>query len=95
MNELHRIILTLRLLPAKLTYEWAAVLLGVGKDDMPILVKAGLIKPLGRPADSSVKYVATIEILRLSKDLDFLNRATRAIYEFWAKKNANRHSKKP
>src|ERR1051326_431590 len=69
---------TLRL-PARLNQEEVAVLTGIQKHDVPVLVKNGLLKPLGGGPRNSVKYFATVEILKKCHDVLWLDRVTKAI----------------
>jgi len=41
----------------------------------PFLVRAGRLKPLGKPAPDAWKWFATVELGRLSPDADWLGRA--------------------
>ena len=66
-------------LPARLNGEQAAVVLGFPSHDIPLLVRAGLLKPLGGGARNCVKYFAAIEIEEFSHDRKWLDRATRAV----------------
>jgi len=79
-----------RRLPARLTPEQVAPLLGFSAHDIPVLVKAKLLKPLGNPAQQAVKYFAAADIEKCSLDSNWLNRATRAIYNCWASQNRQR-----
>ena len=86
MNE-PKSILQLSRLPARLNAPQTAEVLGFLEHDIPVLIAAGLLKPLGRPAPNANKWFATKEILDLAEDLNWLSRATRAIYEFHQKRN--------
>ena len=77
-------------LPARLTAEQAAWVLNCQAHDIPALVAAKLLKPLGNPAQNSVKFFATSDILELAKDRNWLVRVTSAIYQHWQGKNAKR-----
>jgi len=59
----------LRLPPARVVAEEAAWLLGFAPHDIPLLVNAGLLKPLGQPPASGTKYFATAMLLKLRDDL--------------------------
>ena len=59
----------LRLPPARVVAEEAAWLLGFAPHDIPLLVNAGLLKPLGHPPASGTKYFATAMLLKLRDDL--------------------------
>ena len=63
-----RDLLNLRRLPAMLNMQQAAVILGVGEHDMPALIRAGLLEPLGQPPCNAVKYFAGIQILEMAGD---------------------------
>ena len=87
-------LLSLARLPGRLTGDQAASLLGFMPHDLPILTKARLLMPLGRPPQQAVKYFSSVEIEKCAKDPDWLNRATRAIYQHWINQNRKR-SKEP
>ena len=79
--------------PARLLSEDVAKLLGFKKHDIPILVKARLLDPLGNPARNTVKYFAASIVETLGKDAKWLGNATKAVNRFWAKQNAKRKEK--
>jgi hypothetical protein len=79
--------LDLHHLPARLCLWQAAVLLGMSEVHIPILVAAGLLKPLGDPPLNAPKYFARNYILRLSDDERWLGRASNAIVKHWASRN--------
>jgi hypothetical protein len=60
--------LNLRNLPARLTAEEAAWFLGFAPHAIPILVAAGLLKPLGQPAPNANKHFATATLCELKQD---------------------------
>lgn len=66
-------------LPARLTINPAGDLLGFQPYEMGILLKAKLLKPLGSPAQNGHKYFAKTDILRLTLDRDWLDKATRIV----------------
>ena len=74
--------------PARLNAEQVAYVLNCQPHDVPILVAARLLKPLGNPAPNGVKYFATLELLELVKDRTWLARMTNALNQHWQKKNA-------
>jgi hypothetical protein len=57
--------LNLKVTPARLTAEEAAWYLGFQAHEIPILVAKGLLKPLGRPPTTGVKYFATTVLAEL------------------------------
>ena len=75
-------------LPARLTAEQAAWVINCQPHDVPILVAARLLKPLGNPLPSSVKYFAALELLELVKDRVWLAKVTNALNQHWQNKNA-------
>ena len=70
-------------LPARLNQEETARYLGFAAHDIPALTAAGLLKPLGRPTQNSVKYFATVELERLRADWKWLSKATEAAQARW------------
>ena len=76
--------------PARLTAEQVAWTLNCSAHDIPILVAAQLLNPLGSPAPNGVKYFATAEILELAADRHWLSRATKAIHQHWHGRNQRR-----
>jgi len=55
-------------LPARLTAEQVAWVINCQPHDVPVLVVARLLKPLGNAPPNSVKYFATAELLELMQD---------------------------
>jgi hypothetical protein len=75
---------------ARLSTEEAAKLLGFPAHDIPVLVQAKLLKPLGSPAPNAPKYFAKCEVQALANDPAWLDKATRAVSKFWKEKNRRR-----
>jgi hypothetical protein len=75
-------------LPARLTAEQAAWVLNCQPHDVPALMAAKLLKPLGNPPPNGIKFFATADILELTKDRNWLVRMSATIYQHWQKKNA-------
>ena len=71
--------LTATRLPGRLVSEDAAALLGFKAHDIPALVYAGLLKPLGGGPRNCVKYFATRTILALAEDERWLAKASLAV----------------
>lgn len=69
--------------PARLTSEQAAWVLNCRPHDVPILVAARLLKPLGDPEPNSVKYFATVDLLELADNRVWLGKATAAMSRHW------------
>jgi hypothetical protein len=87
-EDQHRFLSLLGQLPARLTAEQAAWVLNCQPHDVPVLVVARLLKPLGNPLPNSVKYFASVDVLELAKDPAWLGKITNAVNLHWRKKNA-------
>ena len=87
-DDQHRFLTLLGQLPARLTAEQAAWVLNCQAHDIPALVAAKLIKPLGNPPANGIKFFATADVLEASKDRHWLTRMSATIYQHWQKKNA-------
>jgi hypothetical protein len=77
-------------LPARLTVEQAAWILNCQAHDIPVLVAARLLKPLGNPPANGVKYFACAVVLESTKDPTWLAKVTNAIHIYWRNKNARK-----
>lgn len=86
-DDQHRFLHVLGQVPARLTAEEAAWVLGCQHHDIPILVVARLLKPLGTPAPNAVKYFAAVDVLANAKDRVWLTKATHTIGRHWQSKN--------
>ena len=75
-------------LPARLSAEQAAWVLNCQPHDIPPLIAARLLKPLGNPAANSFKYFATADLLEQMQDRNWLVRVTNTIYTHWQGRNA-------
>lgn len=89
-----RELLNLRRLPAMLTLAQTAVLLNRGEHDIPVLVRAGLLTPLGDPPPNAVKYFATVDVLEVAEDRKTLCRICAVLAEYWREKNALRSNRR-
>ncbi len=87
-EDLHRFLTLLGQPPARLTAEQTAWVLNCQPHDVPILVAARLLKPLGNPPPNSVKFFATSEVLEQAKNPAWLARVTNALNQHWQRKNA-------
>ena len=76
--------------PARLTAEQAGWVLNCQAHDVPILVAARLLKPLGNPAPNAIKFFATSDVLELAKDRNWLVKITAAINGHWRQQNLAR-----
>jgi len=92
-EDQHRFLMLLGQLSARLTAEQTAWALNCQPHDVPVLVSARLLKPLGNPAANSIKFFATADVLELAKDRNWLVRATNAISQHWHGKNARKKNR--
>lgn len=76
--------------PARLDAAQAAEILGFKPHDIPILVSAGLLEPLGNPADNAVKFFPAVKVFALFYEDKWLHKATDVLYGHWKTKNANK-----
>jgi len=91
-DDQHKFLTLLGQLPARLTAEQAAWVLNCQPHDIPALVTARLLKPLGNPAANSIKFFATADLLESTQDRNWLVRVTCTIYQHWHAKNAHQKS---
>ena len=91
-DDQHRFLMLLGQLPARLTAEQAAWVLNCQPHDVPVLVAARLLKPLGSSAPNSVKYFAASEVLELAKDGSWLAKVTNAVSQHWKAKNLRKNA---
>ncbi len=82
--------LGLKTLPARLTTQQAAWVLGFSVYEIPMLVSRGLLKPLGRPARNGQKFFLTATLEELRRDERWFGRASDAVVEHWRQKNTGR-----
>ena len=90
MNNECRALLSLVTLPARLNRTQTADYLGFEPDHITLLIKAGLLKPLGRPKPNSDKYFAAAKLAELRQDEQWLSRATQFISQHYNDKNARK-----
>ena len=86
-EDQHRFLALLGQLPARLTVEQVAWVLNCQAHDVPTLVAARLLKPLGNPPPNGIKFFATVEVLELSRDRGWLAKATNAVNLHWRDQN--------
>lgn len=90
MNPERAQFLNLKRTPARLGMEEAAWHLGFLPHEIPVLMAARLLKPLGAPAVNGGKYFATVELDRLALDAAWLAKASDAIVKYWRLKNSRK-----
>lgn len=89
-EDQHRFMMAHGKLPARLLAEQAAWVLGFGAHEIPLLVSARLLKPLGKPPTTGTKYFATVDLEALREDTRWLAKASDCIVHYWRSKNAAR-----
>ena len=96
MNEEQRRFLSLLgQVPARLTAEQVAWVLNCQPHDVPILVAARLLKPLGNPAANGIKFFAASELLELAQDRAWLVKVTNAVIQHWQENKASKKNCPP
>ena len=80
-------ILLVSRLPARLAPEKVAEVLGFSTYEISVLMSTGMLKPLGRPAPNAHKYFCALEIVELSLNHEWLDKATRMVSKHWHNKN--------
>jgi hypothetical protein len=91
-EDQQRFLAMLGKIPARLVSEQVAWILNCQSHDVPVLVAARLLKPLGNPSVNGVKFFAASDILELSNDRMWLSKMTNSICQHWQKKNSGRQS---
>jgi hypothetical protein len=82
----------LRRLPARIGRVEVCYLLKCNDHDIPILMRTGLLKPMGRPKQNGRKMFRTKEVLELSENPGWLSKITNAISEAIKDNNNARNS---
>ena len=75
-------------LPVRLNAKQAGWVLNCQPHDIPALVAARLLKPLGNPSANGIKYFATADLPEIAKDRAWLVKMTTIINTHWQKRNA-------
>lgn len=76
--------------PGRIDSQRTSALLGFAEHDIPVLVAARLLKPLGKPSQNGVKWYSTEYIVELSRDREWLDKATASVQRYWKDKRARR-----
>jgi hypothetical protein len=82
--------LSWKVIPARLDATQTAWFLGFEPHEVPMLIAAGLLKPLGHPARNSTKFFATETLEQFRRDEKWPARASDAIRDYWRKRNGRR-----
>ena len=78
---------------ARFTVEQTAWAFNFQPHDIPILVAARLLKPLGSPPRNGPKVFAAVEVINLAKDIPWLAKATNVVHQHWRKKNQRKNNR--
>jgi hypothetical protein len=89
-HALRSFLCTCTRLPARLSVQEAAILLGFNDHDVRLLVAADLLKPLGDPAKNSPKFFAAVDVVEKAADPGWLSKATKIVARHWKQRNAAR-----
>jgi hypothetical protein len=92
-DEQHRFLTLLGRLPARLTVEQAAWVLNCQVHDIPVLVAARLLKPLGNPPPNGVKFFAALDVEEFSRDKAWLIKMTQAVNQHWRNQNLRKKAR--
>ena len=92
-DDQHRFLSLLGQLPLRLTAEQAGWVLNCQTHDIPALVNARLLKPLGNPSRNGAKYFSTADVLETAKDRTWLVKISNAISLHWQHQNARKNGR--
>jgi len=67
-------------------------MLGFLPHELSILMRMGLLKPLGDPSPNGHKFFSSDELKTLAADRRWLDKATRVVTRFWQTKNQKRQT---
>jgi len=79
--------LNLQNYPARMRVEEVAWYLGFATYEITILMAEGLLKPLGRPPATGVKYFSTAALEEMRRDQKWLARASDCVVQYWKGRN--------
>ena len=77
-------------LPARIDVTQTAKLLGFAEHDIPVLMAARKLIPLGDPAPNAPKWFAAIEVIQLATDKEWLHKASKEVSKYWRYKRERR-----
>ncbi len=89
-DDQHRFLSLAGQMPVRVNSEQAGWVLNCQPHDIPALIAARLLKPLGNPAQNSTKFFCTVDILEAAKDRAWLVKMTTAINNHWQHQNARK-----
>ena len=91
-DDQQRFLSLLNQLPARLTVKQSGWVLNCQPHDIPALMAARLLKPLGNPSQNSVKFFAAVDVLELLRDRSWLHKMTQVINQHWQQQNARKRA---
>jgi hypothetical protein len=94
MNPERKDFLNLHSKPGKFSAEEAGWYLGFTTHEIPMLTAAGLLKPLGEPAENGCKFFAASDLDKLKQDAAWLAKACNTVVKYWKNRNLQRTAKK-
>jgi hypothetical protein len=94
MNPERSQLLNLRRTPARLNSEEAAWYLGFLPHEIPILLAAKVLKPLGNPPITGCKYFSSTALDKLRQDEHWLAKASDSIVKYWREKNRRKTARR-
>jgi hypothetical protein len=89
-DDQHRFLSLLGQLPVRLNAEQAGWVLNCQPHDIPALIHARLLKPLGNPSANGTKYFATADLLEIAKDRAWLVKMSTVINMHWHRQNSRK-----
>jgi hypothetical protein len=63
---------------------------GFADTDIPVLVRARLLRPIGNPGPTSPRYFSAVEVRDLAASREWLDKAQRATSQHWQQRNRAR-----
>lgn len=79
-----------RKLAARINVKEVSEIVGCTEEDATLLMKANLLKPLGKPVQNGVKWFSAVEIVQLAADRRWLDDVTKTLSQHWRRKRARR-----
>jgi hypothetical protein len=79
--------------PVFLTKEKVAEALGIATHNIPVLMRAGLLKPLGHPGRYCVKHFSRDALAEKFASPEWLDKVMAAIHRHWRNKNARKRAR--
>jgi hypothetical protein len=87
MNTERQQFLSLQHFPGRLNAQEAAWFLGFSSHEIPMLLGARLIKPLGHPQQCGLKFFLRAELERVQDDPLWMGKACDVILKYWKSQN--------